>query len=163
MEEIVSFSPSYWHWLILGVALMAAEAVVPGVYLLWIGLAALLSGGVAYVLPDLGWQIHALFFAVMSIVAALVGHRLYACGIAGDTPVLNRRGSEFIGQVHVLKTPISDGGGRLHVADSSWRVIGPDLPAGTPVRVVAVKGVSLVVEKVDPGNVAEGDGKTGQP
>lgn len=162
MEEIVLFPLSYWHWLILGVALMAAEAVVPGVYLLWIGLAGLLTGGVAYFLPDLGWQLHALFFAVMAIVAALAGHRLYACGVAGDTPVLNRRGSEFIGQVHVLKTPISDGGGRLDVADGSWRVIGPDLPAGTPVRVVAVKGVSLVVEKAVPDAAAEKDRTDGQ-
>ncbi len=144
MEEMI-----FWHWLVLGAVLMVAEVVVPGVYLLWIGLAALLTGGMAYVLPSLGWHIHALFFAVMTVAAAIAGHRLYARGGDGGLPYLNRRGSEFIGHIHVLETPIVGGTGRLRVADSSWRIIGSDLPAGVKVRVVAVQGASLVVEKVD--------------
>jgi membrane protein implicated in regulation of membrane protease activity len=32
------------------------------------------------------------------------------------------------------------------MGDSSWRVIGPDLPRGVSVRVLRVEGATLVVE-----------------
>ena len=39
-----------------------------------------------------------------------------------------------------------NGVGKVVVDDSTWRVKGPDLPAGTHVRVVGVDGVVFVVE-----------------
>ena len=38
------------------------------------------------------------------------------------------------------------GEGRIRVDDSSWRVTGPNQPAGAAVRVVRVDGATLVVE-----------------
>jgi membrane protein implicated in regulation of membrane protease activity len=42
---------------------------------------------------------------------------------------------------------MAGGEGRIRVGDSSWRVTGPELLAGTQVRVVRVEGATLVVEK----------------
>ena len=36
--------PVYWNWMLAGVALMAIEAIVPGFFFLWMGVAALLVG-----------------------------------------------------------------------------------------------------------------------
>ena len=36
---------SVWHWLVLGFVLLIAETLVPGVFLLWWGLAAIAGGG----------------------------------------------------------------------------------------------------------------------
>ncbi|MER2634298.1 MAG: NfeD family protein, partial [Rhizobiaceae bacterium] len=35
-----------WNWFVLGFVLLALEILVPGVFLLWIGIAALVVGAV---------------------------------------------------------------------------------------------------------------------
>ena len=48
--------------------------------------------------------------------------------------------------VLTLDQAIVGGRGRVRIGDSSWIAEGPDLPAGTRVRVVAVEGVVLKVQ-----------------
>ncbi|PZO77934.1 MAG: hypothetical protein DI629_13420, partial [Mesorhizobium amorphae] len=36
-----------WFWVLLGLVLLAAEILAPGVFLLWIGIAALLVGALS--------------------------------------------------------------------------------------------------------------------
>ena len=45
--------PTYWNWMLLGVVLMAVEALLPGFFFLWMGVAALLVGLVLMVSPGL--------------------------------------------------------------------------------------------------------------
>jgi inner membrane protein len=42
---------SHWLWLAGGVLLLAAETMLPGVFLFWIGLAAIATGLALFVLP----------------------------------------------------------------------------------------------------------------
>ena len=60
---------------------------------------------------------------------------------------LNDRGRQLIGRVFRLETTMAGGEGRVRVGDSSWRIVGPELLAGTEVKVVRVEGSTLVVEK----------------
>ena len=60
---------------------------------------------------------------------------------------LNDRGRQLIGKVFRLETTMAGGEGRVRVGDSSWRIVGPELLAGTEVKVVRVEGSTLVVEK----------------
>ena len=136
----------FWHWWVLAVILLALEVAAPGTFFLWLAMAAGVVGLVALVLPDLYWQIQVLLFAVAGI-AAVAAWRLYARRLpqTSDDPTLNRRGEQYVGQVFHLTEPITDGRGRMKVADTVWRVAGPDLPAGTKVRVVGVDGTVLRV------------------
>ena len=43
---------SVWHWLVLGFVLLIAEILVPGVFLLWWGLAAIVAAGVMALVPS---------------------------------------------------------------------------------------------------------------
>ena len=45
-----------------------------------------------------------------------------------------------------LERGILQGLGRVQIADAYWDVSGPELPAGTPVRIVGANGMVLVVE-----------------
>jgi membrane protein implicated in regulation of membrane protease activity len=139
----------FWPWLILGIVLIAIEVVVPGTYLLFPAIAALLTGLLAFVMPGLGWEGHALAFALLTMAAALAGRGLYARlrHAATDEPNLNRRMAAFIGTTHMLDAPIRDGRGRLKLGDSTWRITGPDLPAGTKIVVVGVDSITLRVEQ----------------
>ncbi|HLO75307.1 MAG TPA: NfeD family protein [Magnetospirillum sp.] len=142
---------SFWHWLILGFALIALEVVVPGTFLVWPGMAAVVTGMVAYMAPGLPWQVMAGLFAVLTVVSAVVGRRIYGRlqHSVGDEPALNRRADAFVGTAHTLATPILDGQGRLKLGDSTWKIVGDDLPTGTRVRIVGVDGNALKVEKIE--------------
>jgi inner membrane protein len=140
----------FWHWLTLGMVLILAEVVMPGTFLLWPGIAALLTGVLAYLTPSLGWHVHAVVFALLAVAAALAGRKVYGrLSRPSDEPDLNRRGLRYVGQVHTLGQAIVDGGGRLKLGDGTWKVLGPDLPAGTRVRIVGVDGIALRVERAD--------------
>ncbi|TIU25428.1 MAG: NfeD family protein, partial [Mesorhizobium sp.] len=56
---------------------------------------------------------------------------------------LNRRGAQMVGRTATLSEPIQNGRGRIRLGDTLWRVSGPDLPAGTQVRVTAAADTDL--------------------
>ena len=62
-----------WNWMLLGLVLLILEILVPGVFLLWIGIAAILTGGLSLQLWELGfwtWQVQVLVFLLLSLVSA---------------------------------------------------------------------------------------------
>ena len=135
-----------WNWLIFGIILMALEVAAPGVFLFWLGLAALLVGLLSFVLHP-SWQAELLMFAVFALAAVPVWRRLARANGAGRDakPFLNRRADALVGRVFTLEKPIVDGTGTVRVDDTIWRVAGPDAPAGSRVRVVRADGANLTV------------------
>jgi membrane protein implicated in regulation of membrane protease activity len=136
-----------WGWFVAGGLMLAAEMFVPGTVLLWFGLAALVTGLLAFtVLP--AWQMQLVAFAVLA-TASLFAWRHFSRGRdAGSDEALNKRAGRHVGLEFVLKEPIVSGVGRVPIDDSVWRVIGPDSPAGMRMRVVANEGAVLRVEQV---------------
>ena len=141
-----------WSWLLLGFVLLGLELLIPGVFLVWFGLAALVVGGIS-VMPfaDVGWwpwQMQSIAFVALSALFAMVGSRL----VKGDREEevaradLNDRGAQLRGRTAVLVSPLVDGIGRVKLGDTVWRVSGPDLPEGAKVRVVGADAETLVVE-----------------
>jgi inner membrane protein len=135
-----------WNWLIFGVVLMALELIAPGVFLFWLGLAALLTGLLSFAFTP-SWQVQILMFAVFAAVAVPVWRRV-ARGNAADStdnPFLNKRADALVGRVFTLEKPIVDGAGTVRIDDTVWRVAGPDTPAGSRVKIVHADGARLTV------------------
>lgn len=138
---------SHWDWLAMGSLLLIFEVFGVGGYLLWTGLAAIIVGLLLYLFAELSWEWQFVLFASLSILTALFWwRRQRMAGKACDQPGLNQRGQEFIGRTFNLHEAIVSGRGKIKAGDSLWLVIGPDLPAGSPVRVVGQEGVRLKVE-----------------
>ena len=135
-----------WNWLIFGVILMALELIAPGVFLFWLGLAALLTGLVSFAFTP-SWQVQILMFAVFAAAAVPVWRRVARHSAAGNanSPFLNKRADALVGRVFTLEKPIVDGAGTVRIDDTVWRVAGPDAPAGSRVRIVQADGASLTV------------------
>ena len=137
-----------WAWLIAGVLLGAAETLCPGVFLLWIGLAAMATGLVLFIWPlAFAWTL--MLFGALAVASMLIGRKFYGSRVATDSdrPFLNRRADALIGRDFILEQPIRSGEGRIRVHDSVWRVRGADLDQGAKVRVTGVEdGVVLRVE-----------------
>ena len=134
-----------WNWLIFGFILMALELLAPGVFMFWLGLAALLVGLVSFAINP-SWQTQLLMFAI-SAVAAVPAWRYFArsAGSSSQSPFLNNRTKALIGREFTLDKPIIDGSGTVRIDDTIWRVAGPDAPAGSRVKVVQADGASLTV------------------
>ena len=136
--------PAYWNWWLLGVVLMAIEAIVPGFFFLWMGVAALLVGLLLTLLP-MAWTYQVLLFAVLS-VGSIVAWRLRLRRHPTQTQdsLLNRRGHQYVGRVFTLEAPVVNGYGKIRVDDSTWKVaVNQDCPAGARLRIVGADGVIL--------------------
>jgi hypothetical protein len=123
---------------------MALELIAPGVFLFWLGLAALLVGLVSFALHPF-WQTQLLMFAVFAAVAVPIWRGLANSNVSASNPFLNKRADALVGRVFTLEKPIIDGAGTVRIDDTIWRVAGPDAPAGSRVRIVHADGANLTV------------------
>jgi membrane protein implicated in regulation of membrane protease activity len=139
-----------WSWIVLGLLLMILEVVAPGIFFLWFGIAALIVGVLAILLgstASFNWEVQIILFLLLSIASVLIGRRLVgATDVESDEPLLNRRAEQLIGQVVTLEEATINGRGRARIGDSLWRVTGPDMPAGTSVKITGIDQGTLTVE-----------------
>lgn len=137
-----------WHWVAAGIVIAALEILIPGNILVWLGISAITTGVVKWIIPGLGWEIQLIIFAVLSVVSIVVTLFWFRRHpMESDKPNLNIRGQQLIGRVLTLDQPIVNGMGRAKLGDTTWRVAGADYVKGTQVKIVEVRGTTLIVEK----------------
>lgn len=138
----------FWHWWILGVALVALEVFAPSTVFLWPGIAAGVVGLILLTYGDMTWQIQFLIFAVLSLGSLFAWRAYYKSKPRPErAPGLNTRGEQYINREFTLEEPIVNGQGKLKIDDTTWNIEGDDLAAGTRVRVTGVAGVALRIEE----------------
>lgn len=144
-------SITYWHWLGFGVFLAILDVLIGAHFiLLWSGLAAVSAGLCLYLVPSMGWEWQFLIFG-LGVFMSLVVWRFYLKKMprVSSAPHLNRRADQYLGRDFTLEQGIVNGRGHMRVDDTQWRIEGEDFPKGTRVKVVAVDGVVLKVEKLE--------------
>jgi membrane protein implicated in regulation of membrane protease activity len=141
---------SFWHWWILAGMLLILELASPVYFFLWLAFSAAAVGFLLLVFPNIPIEVQLILFGILSVVAVLAWRKFREDRPpVSDQPLLNQRGQQYTGRVFTLDHPITNGVGKVVVDDSTWRVKGPDLPAGTNVRVIGVDGVVFIVENTD--------------
>jgi hypothetical protein len=144
MPDMSSAMP--WIFVVGGVVLMALELLAPGAFMIWLGLAGVLTGLCLFAF-SLGWEIALILFAVLAAAFAVVGRRIAGGKTSAEgQDRLNDRGRVLVGRTFRLEEPIAERRGRVRVDDTVWRIEGPDAPAGAQVRVTGVEGTMLRVE-----------------
>jgi membrane protein implicated in regulation of membrane protease activity len=144
----------HYLWWIAALVLIGGEVILPGYFMLWIGIAAAAMGVVALFVPGMGALSQAIVFAVFAFVSCFVYWKVVRPRlerIPAGNERLNRRGDQLIGQRYSLCEPIVHGRGKAKVGDGMWLVTGPDLPVGATVEVVGIDGTTLRVKAVDVG------------
>jgi inner membrane protein len=144
LEWIVSLGS--WNWFILAALLLLIEILAPGMFMLWLGLSAILVGIISSAVVW-SWQAQLIAFAVFAI-AAVPAWRHFARKVEkpAESPFLNRRAEGYVGREFTLDKPIVGGVGTIRIDDTVWRVTGPDVPAGSRVRIARAEGAALMVE-----------------
>ena len=145
----------YWHWWAVGLFLVLLEILLPGAVLLWLGIAAGLTGAVVFAWPDMPPEVMFAVFAVLSVLSVASVHflrrrRSRAGGVGDGEATLNRRGAQYVGLSYPLEGECRGGRGRVRIGDASWPVFLPgwegELQAGTVVRITGIEGATLLGE-----------------
>jgi inner membrane protein len=146
--DILNGANAVWVWLIGGGVLLSLEILAPGVFLLWLGLAAIAVGAALTVLHlDAGLQMA--LFAVLSVVLGVFARMILRYGVSvTDRATLNKPGNRFKGQIVEVAEPIVSGRGKVKIGDTLWIAEGPDAAAGARVRVTGSRGTVVVTEGV---------------
>ncbi len=156
MDGFDSLDP-HWAWVVIGLVLAALEMLVPGVYLIWLAVAALITGALTFGL-GLGLPAQVIVFASLALISAFSARRfLRDSPIVSSDPLMNQRGSRMIGQIAIITQAFDGGTGRVKFGDSEWLARGPDGIEGDKVRVTGSEGAILLVEPVNMLPPAEGE------
>jgi membrane protein implicated in regulation of membrane protease activity len=136
-----------WLFTIGGVILLIAEVVAPGFFLLFIGVAALVTGVLA-LLFGLGLIPQLAIFAVLAYLSVhFGGRRFYAARYDySSAPDLNDPTRRLLGRIVTVVQAVDSHGGRVKLGDSEWSARGEAAAVGDRVRIVDVDGNCLKVE-----------------
>ena len=140
---------TWWIWILLGLALLAVEIMVPGgIILLFFGASALVVGILAAIGVGGPLWMQALIFSVMSVVSLLtlrgpILRRMEAREFEAD------KVDSIVGQAVVISATIAPcGKGKGELRGTSWTVVNlgdAEIPAGEARSVVRVDGLTLFV------------------
>ena len=137
---------AHWVWVTIGLVLAILEMLVPGVYLIWLAVAALATGLLTFML-DLSLPMQVIDFVFLALIAAFSAKRfLRDRPIESADPMMNRRLDRMVGQTGTITVALEHGSGRVHVGDSDWMATGPDIAEGMRVRIIGSEGGTLRVE-----------------
>lgn len=143
LSDYFAWTPQLW----IGAALLLTvlELLLGSSFvLLCIGAACGLVGMVLWVYPSLLWQSQVFFFGCTALGSVVFWwHYLRGRVHTAKPSTLNRRAEQYVGRTFSLSEPIVNGRGKIRVDDSSWQVMGPDLPVGTKVEITGTEGVFL--------------------
>ena len=137
----------HWWWIGAGALLGILEILLPGIFLIWIAIAAWITAAIVAAVPAMALALQLLIFVLLAFVTVFLGRQYYARNpVESADPHLNTRAARLIGQVVTVESAIENNKGRVRVGDGVWNARGPDAPAGASVRIVAADGTVLTVE-----------------
>lgn len=139
-----------WSWMSLGIILMIAELFIPGTFMVWFGMGAVLTGLTVLLFSGLTLTAQLLIFVIMSLVCVAFGIFVYAkiFGKNKDADHDKKTGAHrYIGQTFTVCDTFKNGRGKITVGDSVWIALSDkNFKKGDEVTVMDVKGTQLVVE-----------------
>jgi membrane protein implicated in regulation of membrane protease activity len=141
---------AFWAWMASGAVLLAIELATGTGYLLWPAAVAAVIGFATLVSPP-NLPIDALAFALLTIVATIIGRRYFPSPFGHKGPDINDRGGRLIGKMGEIVGAFDAGRGRVFVDGSEWAAEMADdaTPAvvGTRVEVVEMLGAARLKVK----------------
>jgi membrane protein implicated in regulation of membrane protease activity len=105
-------------WAIAGLALLTVEMFVPGMYMLWIGIAALFTAAVALIFPSMGAGLFVVF-ALGVVTTAVIGARAYAM-LNHERSTVNELQYQLIGQRGVCIAVEPNNAVRIRINGVEW-------------------------------------------
>jgi membrane protein implicated in regulation of membrane protease activity len=145
----------YWHWIVFGMLLMAAELAVPSFTIFWFGLGAIPVALLLYFSPDVGFGIQIAAWTAASIAFTLGWFRYMKPQMDENRTLAGMSREAIVGQAAtVIAAPVEGGRGTLRftvpiVGRQEWAFFTeePELRAGERVVVKDISGNTLIVSR----------------
>lgn len=138
----------YWHWFAVAAVLGTIEILAPGIFFLWLAIAAIVTGVLVALFADMSSSMQIVVFALLSVLSVFTGWKIVKHNPQRNPdPTLNLRSAQYVGKIYTLESAIQGGTGRVRIGDSTWKVEGPDMALGSQVKVIGYDGPTLKVEK----------------
>lgn len=140
------------NWLIIGLVLSALELIVPGVYLIWFGLAGF-AMSILMCFLSMAVTTQLIWFALISAVFAVIGWFAYRVIMKKtETPKeyrnLNNSAEQHVGTTVTLTQDVADNQTKVKIGDSVWLAYcEKPMKKGDTAKVTGVKdNLILVIE-----------------
>lgn len=145
-------SIEWWHWTVVGIALILTELALPSFFLIWFGIAGLAMALVLLVAPELSLTAQIATWTALSLVMVALWFRVFRPSFHKTR--IGTSAGEVIGEVGLLVgavAPFQRGKVRFQrplLGAEEWVCLAESpIAAGERVRVVAVEGSFLKVVK----------------
>ena len=138
------FVLEFWHWWALALIFVVVEALILSGVFVAFAIAGLFTGMASYYYPELEWRLQLVIFATFSVVFFFAIRFLFADWLNKNAEAYDST-SEMIGKELVLKLPIQNGFGEIEIDGKNWALKGPELKAGTEVKVIGIDSYFLKV------------------
>jgi membrane protein implicated in regulation of membrane protease activity len=139
-----------WYvWVILALALGVIELLSTTFVLLWIAVAALITGIFTLVVPSLGSQV--VVFGLLSLILLLVTRRFSARWRMGKTSYVSRV-EHLVGETGIVVMPVTSvKAGMVRIGSEVWsaraEAISEPISSGEWIEVVSVESSIVVVRR----------------
>ena len=144
----------YWHWIVLGLALMLAEIFIGSFFIFWFGAAAVVVGLSLIIAPSIGEATQLIAWTLLSLDFAVAWFR-FLKPLSKDVTKAGLSREALMGEIgQVLSAPNGDKRGMVRfpaplLGSDEWLIMSQDtLAIGDRVAVRDVSGNSLIVERV---------------
>jgi membrane protein implicated in regulation of membrane protease activity len=149
----MAFELLYWHWLVLGIGLVALEIFLPSFTVIWFGLGAIMVGVLVWLFPGCSLGLQLLAWTLASIGFTIAWFTFFKPKMIDRTKAgISREGA--IGEMgRVIKVPVDGGRGVVRftqpvLGEDEWDFIcDGKLDIGDRVVIRDFSGNTLIVSK----------------
>ena len=146
-------NPLWWHWVVLGIALMLLELAVPAFFVIWFGAGAIIVGLVLLAVPALGFAWQIVIWSVSSVVLIWFWFKVFRPNMHKTRAGMSR--GALVGEIGLVTRdirPFEKGQIRFQkpiLGDETWEALAEEeIRTGDRVRVTDVEGNTLKVARV---------------
>lgn len=137
-------------WLVAGAVMVLLELVIPGVFIFFFGLAALLTGGLCWLFPALSFPIQLLIFVFLGSASIFGCRRWIPRSFRGKIIASEQDvdSDDVAGSPAFTLEPITPNSpGKVEFRGTLWTAVSErEIPAGARVKVKCRKNLVLEVE-----------------
>lgn len=147
-------SPEYipWIWIAAGVLLMVSEFIVPGMFVIFIGFGAVVTGLISLLIP-IGMTEKLVILTVTSIVSILVGSafikNIFPSTITKNDLIKDDFRNEIVPVISDIM--VNQKGGRVKFQGTEWDAMSQSvrISKGERVRIISRDNLTFYVEPLD--------------
>lgn len=146
-------NPAWWHWIVLGIALLLLELAVPAFFVIWFGAGAIIVGLVLLAVPALSFAWQIVIWSACSLLLIWLWFKVFRPNMHKTRAGMSR--GALVGEVGLVTRdirPFEKGQIRFQkpiLGDETWEALAEEeIRTGDRVRVLDVEGNTLKVGRV---------------